>query len=64
LVNTIAASASLTVTIDIKAPSAAGAADLASASDSGSSSWDNITNATKPTITSSGAVAGATVKPS
>ena len=60
--NTSAASAGLTVTIDTTAPSALGAPDLASGSDAGSSSTDNITNATTPTITGSGAEAGATVK--
>ena len=59
--NTGTASASLTVTVDTTAPSAAGTADLATASDSGSSSSDNITNATTPTVTGSGAEAGATV---
>ncbi len=60
--NTSAASAGLTVTIDTTAPSALGAPDLASGSDAGSSSTDNITNATTPSITGSGAEAGATVK--
>ncbi len=42
-------------------PSAPTGLDLATASDSGSSSTDNITNDTTPTITGSGAVSGATV---
>jgi hypothetical protein len=49
------------VTIDTTAPSAPSAPDLASGSDAGTSSTDNITNATTPTITGSGAEAGATV---
>ncbi len=59
--NTGVASAGLTVTIDTTAPSASGAPDLASASDSGSSNSDNITSVTTPTITGGGAEAGATV---
>jgi hypothetical protein len=60
--NTSAASAGLTVTIDTTAPSASNAPDLASGSDTGASNTDNLTNATTPTITGSGAEAGATVK--
>ena len=59
--NTGVASAGLTVTIDTTAPTASGTPDLASASDSGSSSTDNITSVTTPTITGGGAEAGATV---
>ena len=60
--NTSAASAGLTVTIDTTAPSASNAPDLASGSDTGASNTDNLTNATTPTITGSGAESGATVK--
>src|SRR5207253_2202560 len=58
--NTSAASASLAVTIDTAA-AAPSAPDLVAASDSGTSSTDNITNATTPTVAGSGAEAGATV---
>ena len=56
-----AASAGLVVTIDTVAPAAVSAPDLATASDSGSSTTDNVTKTTTPTFTGSGAVAGATV---
>ncbi len=58
--NTSAASGGLTVHIDTAAalPSAP---DLAAASDSGKSSTDNITNDNTPTVSGSGAEAGATV---
>ena len=59
--NVGAASSSLTVTIDSTAPGASGTPVLASGSDSGSSNADNITSDTTPTITGSGAEAGATV---
>ena len=55
------ASSSLTVTIDSTAPGASGTPVLASGSDSGVSNADNITSDTTPTITGSGAEAGATV---
>lgn len=59
--NVGAASSSLTVTIDSTAPVASGTPVLASGSDSGASNADNITSDTTPTITGSGAEAGATV---
>jgi len=59
--NVGAASSSLTVTIDSTAPGASGTPVLASGSDSGVSNADNITSDTTPTITGSGAEAGATV---
>ncbi len=48
--NTSTASALLAVTIDRTPPTAAGTPDLLTASDLGSSSVDNITNATAPTF--------------
>lgn len=57
--NTSGASGGLTVTVDISA-AAPSTPDLATASDTGSSSTDNITNATTPTFTGT-AEAGATV---
>ena len=54
------ASAGLVVTIDTAA-AAPSAPDLTAATDSGTSSTDNITNDTTPTFTGSGAEAGATV---
>jgi hypothetical protein len=60
--NTSAGSAGLTVTIDTTEPSASGAADLANGSDTGTSNIDNLTNATTPTVTGSGAEAGATIR--
>src|SRR4029077_15043569 len=45
------ASSGLSVTIDTSAPSAPSAPDLAVATDSGSSSTDNITNVATPTFT-------------
>jgi len=59
--NVGAASSSLTVTIDSTAPGASGTPVLTSGSDSGASNADNITSDTTPTITGSGAEAGATV---
>jgi hypothetical protein len=59
--NTGAASTGLTLTIDTTAPSAPSAPDLASGSDAGTSNTDNITSVTTPTLTGSGAEAGATV---
>jgi hypothetical protein len=56
-----AASGTLTVTIDTTAPGAPSAPDLATSSDSGASSADNITNVAAPTFTGTGAAAGATV---
>ncbi|QDW47974.1 hypothetical protein FFI89_032165 [Bradyrhizobium sp. KBS0727] len=58
--NTSVASAGLAVTIDTTA-AAPSAPDLATASDSGTSSTDNITNVTTPVFTGSGAEVGATV---
>jgi serralysin len=58
--NVGAASTALSVTVDTVAPAAPSTPDLAAASDSGVSSTDNITNATKPTFTGT-AEAGATV---
>ena len=58
--NTSVASAGLSVRIDTVA-AAPSAPDLIAASDSGSSSTDNITNDTTPTVTGNGAEAGATV---
>jgi Ca2+-binding RTX toxin-like protein len=49
--NVSVASAPLSVTIDTTAPSAPSAPDLVAASDSGTLSNDNITNATTPTFT-------------
>jgi hypothetical protein len=49
--NTSVASSGLTVTIDTSAPSAPSAPDLSAATDTGSSSTDNITRNTTPTIT-------------
>jgi T1SS-143 domain-containing protein len=58
------ATQNVTVTIagDNTAPAAPSAPDLQAASDSGSSSTDNLTKTTTPTFTGSGAEAGATVK--
>jgi len=58
--NVGAVSASYSATIDTAA-AAPSAPDLLAASDSGSSNTDNITNLTTPTVTGSGAEAGATV---
>ncbi|WP_343730182.1 Ig-like domain-containing protein [Duganella sp.] len=44
------ASAALVITVDIKAPSAPAALDLAAAADSGASSTDNLTSVTKPVV--------------
>jgi hypothetical protein len=49
--NTSVASSGLTVTIDTSAPSAPSAPDLSAATDTGSSSTDNITRNTTPIIT-------------
>jgi hypothetical protein len=49
--NLSAVSGGLAVTIDATAPAAPSAPDLLTASDSGLSSTDNITNVTKPTFT-------------
>ena len=59
--NESAASKALSLTIDASAASAPSTPDLATASDSGSSSTDNITNVTTPTINGTGAEPGATV---
>ena len=58
--NTGAASAGLTVTIDTVAPTLS-APDLTAASDTGTSSTDNLTSDTTPTVTGTGAAAGAPV---
>src|SRR5690606_4020998 len=58
--NTSAPSTALAVTIDTAAPSAPSAPDLQAPSDSGSSSADNVTNDTTPTLTGT-AEAGSTV---
>src|SRR5262249_33706993 len=58
--NTSSASAVLSVTIDTTAPSAPSTPDLTAASDSGSSSTDNITKVTTPTFSGT-AEAGSTV---
>ena len=58
--NVSAASGALAVTIDTTAPAAPSAPDLLTASDSGVSSTDNITNVAKPTFTGT-AEAGSTV---
>src|SRR5205807_722313 len=58
--NTSAASAGLAVTIDTAA-AAPSAPDMTAASDTGSSSTDNITKNTTPVFTGGGAEAGATV---
>ena len=55
-----AASAALSVTIDTTAPAAPSTPDLTTASDSGSSSTDNITSVTTPTFSGT-AEAGSTV---
>ncbi|SDE56494.1 Ig-like domain (group 3) [Massilia sp. PDC64] len=62
--NNGAARTSPTLTFDTKAPGAPAAPDLASASDSGTSSADDVTNVATPTFTgTAGSVeAGATVK--
>ena len=49
-------SAPLTITIDTVAPAAPGEPDMTSATDSGLSQIDNITNNTKPTFTGTGDV--------
>ena len=58
--NTSASSSSLSITIDTTAPAAPSTPDLTAASDTGSSSTDNITNDTTPTVSGT-AEAGATV---
>src|SRR5207253_3180461 len=58
--NTSTASTGLVVTIDTTA-AAPSAPDMTAASDTGSSSTDNITNNTTPVFSGSGAEAGATV---
>jgi large repetitive protein len=54
--NTSGASAGLSVTIDTTAPNAPGTPDLATASDSGSSTSDNLTNDNTPTLTGTGEI--------
>jgi hypothetical protein len=58
--NTSVVSSALAVTIDTMAPAAPSVPDLAAASDSGSSSTDNITGITSPTFTGT-AETGSTV---
>jgi large repetitive protein len=58
--NTGSASSGLSITIDTTTPAAPGTPDLAPASDSGTSSSDNVTKVTTPTITGT-AESGATV---
>ncbi|MGH3369440.1 MAG: Ig-like domain-containing protein, partial [Nocardioidaceae bacterium] len=58
--NTGPASPGLLVTVDVTAPAAPSAPDLAAASDSGPSTTDNYTNVTTPTFTGT-AVTGSTV---
>ncbi|HVZ43899.1 MAG TPA: Ig-like domain-containing protein [Ramlibacter sp.] len=53
--NTSGASTGLTVTIDTTAPAAPSAPDLATASDNGASSSDNVTSITTPTFTGTAA---------
>jgi len=59
--NVSAASSGLAVTIDTAPPAPLTNLDLAAASDTGVSDADNLTNATTPMITGTGAEAGATV---
>ncbi|RZA27502.1 MAG: hypothetical protein EOP92_41645, partial [Lysobacteraceae bacterium] len=59
--NASTASPALALTIDTTAPGALSAPDLDQASDSGSSSTDNITNDATPTFSGGGALAGAEV---
>jgi len=59
--NVSVASTGLTVTVDTSAPSAPGTANLDAESDTGTSSTDDLTNATTPTFTGT-AEAGATVE--
>jgi len=54
-------SSALTVTIDTMAPAAPGALDLATASDSGDNTSDDLTNDDTPTITGTGGTPGDTV---
>ena len=60
--NTSAASAGLPITIDTSAPAAPEAPDLVAASDSGSSSTDNVTSDTTPAMSLSSATSGDTVQ--
>ena len=59
--NVSAASTALVVSVDTVAPAAPSAPDLVAASDSGASNIDNLTNNATPTVSGSGAEAGATV---
>src|SRR5207253_9841640 len=56
----VASSAALTITIDTAAPAAPATPDLTAATDSGSSSTDNLTNNTTPAFTGT-AESGSTV---
>ncbi|MFO1426697.1 MAG: Ig-like domain-containing protein [Steroidobacteraceae bacterium] len=59
--NTSAASSAVSFTLDRALPAAVSAPNLTTASDSGSSSTDNITSDTTPTFSGTGAANGATV---
>ena len=59
--NTSSASPALPISIDTVAPSAPGAPDLASASDTGSSSTDNLTGDSTPRIDVPGGTTGDTI---
>lgn len=59
--NTGAASSAIAFTLDRTGPGAPGAPNLTAASDSGVSSTDDITTDQTPTVSGSGAAAGATV---
>ncbi|WP_189994079.1 Ig-like domain-containing protein, partial [Thalassobaculum fulvum] len=55
------ASSALGLVVDTAAPSTIGAPDLLASSDTGTSSTDNITNSTLPSVSGTGAVANALV---
>ena len=59
--NVSSAGAALSLAVDTTAPSAPAAPDLATASDTGSSSTDNLTADTTPTVSGSGGSAGDTM---
>ncbi|MEZ5488305.1 MAG: Ig-like domain-containing protein [Steroidobacteraceae bacterium] len=60
--NVGAVSTATTFTVDRTAPATPSAPDLAAASDTGTSSTDNLTSVTAPTFNGSGAAVGATVQ--
>lgn len=60
--NASTASAALGLTVDTVAPATAGTPDLLASSDSGSSNTDNLTNASTPTISGTGAEANSVVQ--